>query len=119
MSAAQKPTNCNIITLMVFSILSACMAVPHMTLDGIGAGYRHIYRLEHVVGLYWTLFILGLCGGITSIVLSSYTCRAVCCRRSKTAGTVLYTPAAGGATAQAIPLGNMDLAKIIATKDSV
>jgi len=66
--------------------------------------------------LYSFMFILGITGGITSIVLSAYTCRAVCCRRSKL-GTVLYNPAAAGAAGapQAIPLGNLDPSKFIAT----
>merc|ERR1712038_720180 len=119
-SAAQKPNNCSIISLMVFSILAACMAVPHMTLDGIGAGEgRRWSSSRHQglkTGLYSFLFLLGLGGGITSIVLSSYTCRAVCCRRSKNSGTVVYNPTGGAIPAQAIQLGNMDLAKVIATQ---
>merc|ERR1711963_844587 len=41
-------------------------------------GYYH-NKVETV--LYSFLFILGLAGVIISIVLSSYTCRAICCRR--------------------------------------
>ena len=37
MAAANKPSDCSIITLMVLSIISAAMAVPHMVFDGIGA----------------------------------------------------------------------------------
>ena len=72
-------------------------------------------------GLYSFLFLLGLGGGITSIVLSSYTCGAVCCccRRSKNSGTVVYNPTGGAIPAQAIQLGNMDLAKVIATQQQV
>ena len=37
MAAANNPSDCSIITLMVFSIISAVMGVPHMVLDAIGA----------------------------------------------------------------------------------
>merc|ERR1712241_957435 len=118
-SAAKKPNNCSIISLMVFSILAACMAVPHMTIDGIGAGegrWRSPSYYALKTGLYSFLFLLGLGGGITSIVLSTYPCRAVCCRRSKNSGTVVYNPTGGAIPAQAIQLGNMDLSKVIATQ---
>ena len=36
------------------------------------------------------LFILGLAGGTISIMLSSWTCSAICCLRTE-AGTVRYT----------------------------
>merc|ERR1719277_2523419 len=36
MAAANKPSDCSIITLMVLSIISAVMAVPHMVFDGFG-----------------------------------------------------------------------------------
>merc|ERR1719471_960795 len=121
-SAAQKPSTCGIVTLMVFSIISACMAVPHMTIDGIGIG-EHSWRSRGLgfagVLMYSILFVLGLAGGIISIVLSSYTCRAVCCRRTRNVGSVIYNPAASGAATQTIQLGganNMDLAKLIATQ---
>jgi len=116
LAAAQRPSNCTIITLMVFSILSACMTIPHMTLDGIGAGYSSNYRWNDgtALGLYCFLFILGLKAGIVSIVISSYTCRAVCCRKVKANGTVMYNPA--GLQHTALPLGNMaDLTKVVAT----
>lgn len=126
-SSANKPSQCSIITVMVFSILSACMAVPHMTLDGIFAGEISSWRswrssLEYAdlgICLYSFMFVLGITGGITSIVLSAYTCRATCCRRSKL-GTVLYNPAAAGAAVapQAIPLGNLDPSKFIATQQT-
>jgi len=126
-SSANKPSQCSIITVMVFSILSACMAVPHMTLDGIFAGEISSWRswrssLEYAdlgICLYSFMFVLGITGGITSIVLSAYTCRATCCRRSKL-GTVLYNPAAAGAAGdpQAIPLGNLDPSKFIATQQT-
>ena len=36
-SAANKPSQCSVITVMVFSIISAVMAVPHMVFDAFGA----------------------------------------------------------------------------------
>ena len=69
------------------------------------------YQVE-AVWLYSILFILGLAVAIISIVLSSYTCRAVCCCRNN-AGTVIYNPSGVGATAQTIPMGNLDLSKAV------
>jgi len=94
-AAARKPSDCSIIALMVFSITSAVLAVPRMVFDAFGAEWS--YQVE-AVGLYSFLFILGLAGAIISIVLSSYTCRAVCCRRSN---------------AGSIPLGHLDLSKAV------
>jgi len=94
-AAARKPSDCSIIALMVFSITSAVLAVPRMIFDAFGAEWS--YQVE-AVGLYSFLFILGLAGAIISIVLSSYTCRAVCCRRSN---------------AGSIPLGHLDLSKAV------
>ena len=37
MAAANNPSDCSIMTLMVFSIISAVMGVPHMVLDALGA----------------------------------------------------------------------------------
>ena len=39
MAAANKPSDCSIITLMVLSIISAVMAVPHMVFDEFGASF--------------------------------------------------------------------------------
>lgn len=105
-AAARKPSDCSIIALMVFSITSAVLAVPRMVFDAFGAEWS--YQVE-AVGLYSFLFILGLAGAIISIVLSSYTCRAVCCRKSN-AGSVIFNPSA---TAQTIPLGHLDLSKAV------
>merc|ERR1712018_670567 len=113
MAAANKPSDCSIITLMVLSIISAVMAVPHMVFDGIGASspWRyHFYHDKVETVLYSFLFILGLAAAIISIVLSSYTCRAICCRRIN-AGSVIYNPSGVGATAQTIPMGNLDFSK--------
>ena len=44
--------------------------------------------------LFMVLFILGLAGGIISIMLSAYTCRAICSPRTEAVGTVRYTRAA-------------------------
>jgi len=117
MAAANKPSDCSIITLMVLSIISAVMAVPHMVFDGIGAsspwgyhGYHGYYHSKVETVLYSFLFILGLAAAIISIVLSSYTCRAICCRRIN-AGSVIYNPSGVGATAQTIQMGNLDFSK--------
>jgi len=68
--------------------------------------FRHHYHVENV-WLYSFLFILGLAGGIISIVLSSYTC-VVCCQRSNV-GPVIYNPGrVGKRTAQNIPQGNLE-----------
>jgi len=100
MAAASKPSDCSIITLMVFSIISAVMAVARMVFDALGADDANSPWRYQVgdVWLYSFLFILGLAGAIISIVLSSYTCRAVCCRRSN---------------AGSIPLGHLDLSKAV------
>ena len=37
MAAANNPSDCSIITLMVFSIISAVLGVPHMFFDALGA----------------------------------------------------------------------------------
>jgi len=88
-----------------------------MFFDALGAvlvqSYVWGYQVE-AAWLYSILFILGLAVAIISIVLSSYTCRAICCRRS-TAGSVIYNPSGVGATAQTIPLGNLDLSKATAS----
>merc|ERR1719394_905362 len=114
MAAAIKPSDCSIITLMVFSITSAVLAVARMVFDALGASDASYPWRYHVgdVWLYSFLFILGLAGAIISIVLSSYTCRAVCCRRSN-AGSVIYNPSGVAATAQTIPLGHLDLSKAV------
>ena len=69
------------------------------------------YQVE-AAWLYSILFILGLAVAIISIVLSSYTCCAVCCPRSN-AGSVIYNPSGVAATAQTIPLGHLDLSKAV------
>lgn len=119
MAAAKKPTNCSVITLMVFSILSALWSIPHMTIDGIGAvDYSSRWGFDGTaVGLYSFMFILALLAGILSIVISSYTCRAVCCRRTNYGGSVMYNPGQAAVANQTIPLGNLgsDLSKVIAT----
>jgi len=98
-AAASKPSDCSIISLMVFSIMSAVMAVPRMVFDAIGADDGRPWRYNvGDVWLYSFLFILGLAGAIISIVLSSCTCRAVCCRISN---------------AGSIPLGHLDLSKAV------
>ena len=40
------------------------------------------------------LFIMGLAGGTISIMLSAWTCSAICCLRTEAVGTVRYTRAA-------------------------
>merc|ERR1712018_1017472 len=111
-AAANKPSNCSIITFMVFSIISAVMAVPDMVFDAFCATAPFGRYQVEATWLYSFLFILGLTGAIISIVLSSYTCRAVCCRRSNV-GSVIYNPSGVAATAQTIPLGNLDLSKAV------
>ena len=56
--------------------------------------------------------ILALAAGIISIVVSAYTCQAVCCRKSS-AGSVMYNPAA--AVAQSIPMTNLEKTSVIHT----
>merc|ERR1712029_490483 len=112
---------------MVFCILSACMTIPHMTLDGLGVDHptNKYYRSTssdnydgQAVGLFCFLFILGLKAGIVSIIISTYTCRAVC-QRAKANGVVMYNPA-GTALLRTNPtLGNMaDLSKAVATSQN-
>lgn len=114
-AAANKPSNCSIISVMVLSIISAIMSIPHMTIDGIAAGAVSGYRYDgRALGLYCFMFLLSLLAGILSIVISSYTCRAICCRRTNYGGSVVYNP---GQPNQTIPLANLgsDLSKVIAT----
>jgi len=113
---AQRPTQCRIITLMVFSILSACMTIPHMALDGLGAHIAYDYFYDgQAVALFCVLFFLGLKACIVSIIISTYTCRAVRCRRVKASETVMYKPASAALLHTIPPLGNMaDLSKVVA-----
>ena len=39
-TSAKKPSKCIIVALMVLSIFSAVMPIPHATLDGIGIAQR-------------------------------------------------------------------------------
>merc|ERR1712241_472678 len=114
-ASAKKPSKCIIIVLMVLSILSAVMTIPNLTFDSIGVanstdGY-HSYHAG-LAATYSINLIQALAAGIISIVVSAYTCQAVCCRKS-TAGSVIYNPAAS--VAQSIPMTNLDLTSVIHT----
>jgi len=113
-ASAKKPSKCNIIALMVLSIVSAAMTIPNLTLDGIGIEYSsgHYYGHAGMAATYSINLILALAAGIISIIVSAYTCQAVCCRKSS-AGSVMYNPAA--AVAQSIPMTNLDLTSVIHT----
>jgi len=85
-STAKKPSLCKIIALMVLSILSAVMSFPHMWLDAMGIDQSSTPRscaasdsCHVLMALFSLNFILALAAGITSIVISAYTCKAVCC----------------------------------------
>lgn len=108
--AAKKPSQCSIVTMMVMSIVSACMSIPHIVMDSIGVAMATGYRYNSAnVGLFGFLIFLGVTAGITLIILSAFTCRAICCGSIKTNGTVMYHPS----TAQTIQLG--DLSHVITT----
>merc|ERR1711974_489330 len=58
-------------------------------------------------------------GCIVSIIISTYTCRAVRCRRVKASETVMYKPASAALLHTIPPLGNMaDLSKVVAKAKS-
>jgi len=117
--AAKKPSQCSIITLMVMSIVSACMSIPHIVLDSIGLSISVVdtvygYRSSDLyAGLYGLMLVFGLTTGIVLIVISAYTCRTTCCSTVKTNGTVMYHPS----TAQTIQLG--DLSHVITNAQQV
>jgi len=112
-ASAKKPSKCVIIALMVLSILSAAMTIPNLTFDSMGvASSTGYYVHAGLAAAYSINLILALVAGIISIVVSAYTCQAVCCRKSS-AGSVIYNPAA--AVAQSIPMTNLDLTSVIHT----
>jgi len=103
-AVTKKPSKCKIIALMVFSILSAVMSYPHLYLDATTIALS-IPDLT-LVALYSINAIFALAAGIISIVISGYTCRAVCC------------PCGAGSTAvQQLPIQmtDLDLTKVIYT----
>lgn len=112
-ASAKKPSKCVVIALMVLSILSAAMTIPNLTFDSMGvASSTDGYYSAHagLAAAYSINLILALAAGIISIVVSAYTCQAVCCRKSN-AGSVMYNPTA--AVAQSIPMTNLDLTSVI------
>jgi hypothetical protein len=48
---------------------------------------------------------LALITAVVAITSSAYSCKAVCCRKTKTQGTVLYNPAGLPAGLQGLPVG--------------
>jgi len=106
-AVAKKPSKCKIIALMVFSILSAVMSYPHLYLDATAIAMSAGYWLDlTLVALFSINAIFALAAGIISIVISGYTCRAVCC------------PCGAGSTAvQQLPIQmtDLDLTKVIYT----
>merc|ERR1712168_1678587 len=80
------------------------MSVPNTVLDGIGLAVRPYYTRMHPDAhraLFAVMFVIGLAGGISAVVVSAWTCRATCCKTSATDGSVMYNPAAVAATAAA------------------
>merc|ERR1712038_2065324 len=113
--AAKKPSQRSIVTLMVMTIISACMSIPHIVMDSVGLSMAAedaaaYWRGSDVAaGLFGLLLVFGLTAGITLIIISAFTCRVTCCGSIKTNGTVMYQPS----TAQTIQLS--DLSQVLAT----
>jgi len=129
-TSAKKPSKRTITAHMVLSILSALMSIPHVTFDVFGiifsAGYISCcyngqyqncdgYQNEcNLLGGFTALFLinllLALAAGIISIVISAYTCRAVCCRSSSFAA-VSFNPSTS--TAQPVPISDSEMATLV------
>jgi len=103
-ASAKRPNLCTLITVMILTIISACMSVPYIVLDGIGFSirpYGYYRRNDAHMALFALMFILGLAAGISAIVVSALTCRTTCCKTSSSDGAVMYNPTAMAATAAA------------------
>jgi len=95
--SAQKPHRITIQALMALTIISACLNVSTLVLDGFSMVFfswgPHTRVGSVSLTLSVVLDILGLAGGIISTILSACTCSAICSPRTE-AGTVRYTRAA-------------------------
>jgi len=104
--SVKKPSLCSIVTLMVFSILSACMSVPYLTMSSIGINerYRSTAGLKVAFGIQ---VICSLTGGILGIILSAIACRATCCKSSDHGASATYY------ATQAIPVQNLQPSTVV------
>ena len=73
---------------MVLTIISTFLSLIHMIWDGAG-----VMDSDHgaKVATFVVLFLLGAAAGVASVMLSAYTCRAVCCSKLSTEGAVYFT----------------------------
>jgi len=92
--SAKKPSRRTIQALMALTIISACLTVPSLVHDGFSIVWFSSWSSTRMSVLSVVLYIIGLAGGTISVVLSAWTCSAICCLRTKAVGTVRYTPAA-------------------------
>jgi len=90
--SAKKTSRGTIQALMALNIISACLTVPRLLLNGLSMVFLYSWSVQ-LTSLSVVLFIMGLAGGTISIMLSAWTCSAICCLRTE-AGTVRYTRAA-------------------------
>jgi hypothetical protein len=99
-----------IIAFMVMSVISSCFCLPLLILVAVGLGMAEdrrrypspYYPNVEPLGENWFFsavafnaieIILALITAVVAITSSAYSCKAVCCRKTKTQGTVLYNPA--------------------------
>ena len=98
--ASLKPSNCTIVTFMVFTVISATFCLPLLVISSIGASVeapasRYNYRRSGVLhAMYAMQIVVSLIQAIAAIVSAAMACRAVCncCRpKEKNGGAVYYS----------------------------
>jgi hypothetical protein len=106
--AARHPSSGRIVGFMVMSVISSCFCLPLLILPAIGivnsedtrmirSRHSHMRDLQYthdwLLALNVIEIFLALITAIVTIISSAYSCRAVCCRKTKGQGTVFYYPA--------------------------
>jgi hypothetical protein len=106
--AARHPSSGRIVGFMVMSVISSCFCLPLLILPAIGivnsedtrmirSRFSHMRDLQYthdwLLALNVIEIFLALITAIVTIISSAYSCRAVCCRKTKGQGTVFYYPA--------------------------
>jgi len=115
--AANRPSNCMVISMLVLSIISTFFTIPLFLSASFGLGssnrsirYRDeddndIKNLRAAVAIYSIQLFIGLAQAVAAITTSAFSCRTVCCRKRSNAGTVIFAPVnAGGADARFVSL---------------
>ena len=115
--ASRHPSSRRIIGFMVMSVISSCFCLPYLIFAAIGIGEAEHNRRHFSSSTYPTVEVeafeafnfieifLALITAIAAITSSAYSCKAVCCRKTKSQGTVLYNPAGLPAGLQGLPVG--------------